>query len=195
MIFRTLSDLSREWKSEVDVLKPLVHQAWINCTIDYIQLRVAALANKDEPYNDYLKQTVRDLASFKMFYSDLEPPGFRNRYVWRFWHYIRPLVLKYIPDWQNDGRIRRLDDGKQKSIIQFWLCGVVAGFQQAEVEERRLQPTVTEDQWNRLPWDPLDTTLIQAVRFCGYEKTSHEPWHYSDIFGPNSDTFIDTVVS
>ena len=195
MIFRTLSDLSREWKTEVDVLRPLVYEAWNNCTIDYIQLRIAALASKDEPYNDYLRQAVRDLASFKTFSSDLEPSRFPNRYVWRAWHYIRPLVIKYISDTENDGRIQRLDDGKQRSFIQFWLCGLVSGFRQAEAKSPRPTPTITEVQWNQLPPDPLDSTLIQAVRFCGYEKISSEPWNYSDIFGPNSQTFMDTIVS
>ena len=195
MIFRSLSQLSRDWKGEVVVLKELVRQAWNNCTIDYVQLRVAGMARKDERYDDFLKNTVRDLASFKKFTSDLELPTFRNRYVWSAWHYIRPLVMKYIPDWQHDGDFLRLDKRKEESVLQFWLCGIIAGFDQAQTGDLRPNPSISEDDWNHFPPDPLDMTITHAVRFCGYERASSERWQYSEVFGLNSQNFISTVVS
>ena len=194
-LIRRLTELSREWKPEVEVLKTLVGRAWDNCKIEYIQLRVAAITVADESYDDRIAEIIYDMESFKNFHSDVTSDKFRNRYIWRAWHYIRPLVMKYIPDWENHGEFDRLDKGKHKAILVFWMYGLLEGFRKVKAEERKPKLAVSEYQWYQIPQDPLNRTVTDAAQFCGYEKKSTERWHYSVIFDTDATRFLGEIIS
>jgi hypothetical protein len=197
LLIRRLTELSREWKPEVEILKDVVCRAWDNCKVEYIQLRVATITPMDsDSHLDRITEIIDDLESFKNLHLDLTDK-FRSRHVWRAWHYIRPLVVKYVPDWGNDGQIKHLDKGKQKleAIVVFWMYGVLEGFPTVKAEQRKPKVVVTEFQWCQLPQDPLYRTVTDAAQFCGYKKKSPEPWHYSVIFNTDSTRFLGEVIS
>ena len=178
---RTPSQESLDLQPDVHVLTDCVKKAWAKCTFEYFQLMPMKLV--DEQYTlDYLNPTLHDAIIFRNFFDDLNSSDFRNRQVWQAWHYIRPLVVKYL---DSNDQITHLDHRASTSIVFFfsrWLGG------NRRARSKRDKPPdrkVTPDEWENVPAGPLNQLLNQAAEICGYQQ-EQRIWEYKDVFPDDS---------
>lgn len=172
LIRRISGDMRRDLAKDVTSLKELVKEAWRTCTVEYFQLIIKRLVNPTEP-QEFTKSVLHDLVVFKTFSEELLANTFRNRQVWRAWHYIRELVVKYIPKIGDklDSRIIALDNGLDDSV-RFKLTTSLATPPRAAPERtKRPDSKITEGQWNGIPNNSLKKLLDEASReICGRER-------------------------
>jgi len=180
---RTPSELSDDLKPEVEVLRSVVTRALKRCMIEYFQL--LSMSFIDKKYSiDYLSSTLHDSVELSNVIKELDSKGFRNRRIWQEWHYIRPLVTKYISETESDD-VMRLDEGARGSL-GFWICRLVGGTRAAASEKERPEIYITEDTWSTLPHEALNELLNEVSEIWGLEKRMDRNWRYEDVFCDNS---------
>ena len=181
--FRSLTEMSRSLEGDVDVLKELVRDAWDGCVFEYFQLITIRLI--DPKYSQkYTPSALHDAVVINNLSKELSGPDFRNRQVWRAWHYIRAMVVKYVDE--SDGRIQQMDRAAAESI-HFKITRLLSKPPQATSDKDRPMRTVSEEQWKSLPQESLNLALDEATELCGYQKRNKfMEWRYNHIFGHNS---------
>src|SRR5204862_4010957 len=96
----------------VEDLKDLVNDAWIRCLQDYFQLVTVRLMNPAKTQS-YIDSCLNDSVEFNTLTRQVYRTDFQNKQVWRAWHYIRELVIKYRRE--TDIRIPRLEQGAKRN--------------------------------------------------------------------------------
>lgn len=182
--FSGMSDASRQLADDVKALRGVVAEAWSQCMWEYFQLVTLRLI--DPKYSrDYIDSCLSDSVEFNNFSRQLNSDEFRNRQVWRAWHYIRELVIKYHQT-SDDKRIARLDKGAKESTRFKFTQYLGGSLPKAQSERGRPQRKVRPEEWNRLPQPSLNALLDEAVEMCGYEVQEREDWKYEQVFSANS---------
>jgi hypothetical protein len=184
--FRSLTEMSRALEGDVDVLKDLVREAWGACILEYFRLITIRLM--DPKYSQkYTHSTLHDVVVINNLSKELNGPDFRNRQVWRAWHYIRAMVVKYVDEF--DGRVQQMDQATANSI-HFKITRLVSKPPQATSDKERPMRKVSEDEWMSLPQESLNLALDEATGLCGYQERNKDmEWRYFDIFWRNSEPY------
>jgi hypothetical protein len=112
----------------------------------------------------------------------LNESSFRNRYVYRAWHYVRPLVVKYLPPSAAEN-YKPLDDGSCKSAM-FILTKFIGDLPTAEFSPERPKRKLSLEEWESLSAGTRNRLLDDAVANCGYKRRQNKDWEYEDVFGP-----------
>jgi hypothetical protein len=163
-----------------ETLKAVVNEAWTQCTWEYFQLATLRLVAPDYS-RKYIKNCLNDSVEFNNFVRQLDDPSFRPRQVYRAWHYVRALVVKYTPDDAKEN-YKPLDDGAKQSAL-FALVKLIGDLPQAEPKQDRPTRKLSEDEWETLAVTTRNRLLNDAVQNCGYEQAEVKDWAYCDIFG------------
>jgi hypothetical protein len=177
--FSGMSDASRQLADDVQALRRIVNEAWFQCLSEYFQLVTLRLI--DPKYSrDYIDSCLSDAVEFNNFTRQLDSHEFRNRQVWRAWHYIRELVVKYQ---DSDGEtIARLDKGARESTRFKFIQCFGGNLPKAHSERGRPKRKLTPGEWNRLPKKSVNIMLDEAIEMCGCEVPVRKDWNYDDVF-------------
>lgn len=184
-----LSDESPRLVQTVKMLRGVVSEAFIQCISDYI--RLVTLRVLDPYYSrDYIKACLRDTVQFKDFFSQIDSSEFNKRYVWRAWHYIRELVVKYLGE--KDGQIALLDKRESESTW-FQFTKFLRRYPQAAAGKGRPTRVVTEEDWGRIPQYSRNDLVDHAILMHGYEEQNKKDWGYNDVFAPNPQRLLSAL--
>jgi hypothetical protein len=167
------------------ILRAVVNDAWTQCTWEYFQL--ATLRLVDPNYSrKYIKNCLNDSVEFNNFVRQLDDTSFRPRQVYRAWHYVRALVVKYTPE-SEQHTYKTLDDGAKQSAI-FTLVKLIGDLPQAEPKKGRPERKLSAEEWDTLAVSTRNRLLNDAVQNCGYERAELNDWAYCDVFGELTDS-------
>jgi hypothetical protein len=179
--FTGLSDESSQLVSYVKALRGVASEALYQCISDYIL--IVTLRVIDPHYSQkYIRACLRDGVEFKNFFSQIDSPRFRSRHVWRAWHYIRELVVKYIGE--GDSQVKLLDTGAKEST-RFQVTKFIGGLTQAEAGIGRPTRKVTKEEWRNIPQNSRNELVDRAIQMHGYEEQNKKDWGYDDVFASN----------
>ena len=159
----------------VDTLKVLVTEAWTRCLWEYVQLAILRLV--DPQYSQkFIANCLNDYVEFNNFMRQLNDDRFRSRRVYRAWYYIRPLVMKYLPEGTEE-IYKDLD----KVLPGPCFLKLVGGLPKATPKKERPEKMLSKEQWNTLSRETRNRVLNDVVEKCGYKKVCRD-WEYEDVF-------------
>jgi len=176
---RTDSQESHELKTDVDILKGLLIRTQTICMYEYFQLLAVSYIDKNYSFN-YLGSTMHDSVELGKLSRDMNSKDYRNRNVWESWHYIRPLVTKYISSESEE--VTRLDRGLASSAT-FWFRRLIGDVRSpARSENERPQLSIFEARLATIDLDSLNNVLDDISVIWGFRKT--QKWDCHTIFNP-----------
>lgn len=167
-------------RSQTELLRVVIDEAWSHCLWEYLQL--ATLRLKDREYSQkYLRNCLKDSAEFNNVVRQLNHSSFRDRQVYRAWYYVRPLVIKYLPQSASED-YKPLDEGSGRSAM-FMVVKLIGDLPKAEPKSERPKRRLSLEEWESLSATTRNRLLDDAVANCGYERRQNKDWEYEDVFG------------
>src|SRR5579871_1562136 len=98
--------------TQTQLLRDAIEEAWVHCIWECLQLALLRLV--DPEYSPkFVRNCLHDPVEINNVVRQLDDSSFRDRHVYRGWYYIRPLLVKYLPDSASD-KYKALDDGLKR---------------------------------------------------------------------------------